>query len=158
MTGFLSYWKDVWDKHEDPTKTPIDWATDSKDFYDMAQIGDTIWGVIPGPPNAPKEWRLLEAVVIKEKRSHRGITAYGRYYFKGDAKRSRMFNLKLQPDFTAVLWLLEFRTRTPIRLAGAIIGQALQSHGARRLSHRDVALLESYADALSEVAAQAAHK
>ena len=152
MSAYLSYWQDFWSAHGNPRRiTPLDWATESKSLYRSLQLGDTIWGVISGPKGHETEWRLLLKVVVKEKQEYQ--TAYGPYYITGDPRSSVVFDIDIQPDFAAIMWVLDFKTGRRLRFVGKKIGQALQARGGRKLAHRDLALLEEYAEALTEIAA-----
>lgn len=142
MREYLVYWKYRWDDELD-LPGQFGWASASKRFYDGVGRGDALWVVVPGGPDHPDEWRVLERIVVSRKDiDPEGDDNYGRYIFKGDPKKSERFHPDRLPDFTPVLKSLDFASGKRIGLDGALIGRALQTQ--RPLADADPPRIRRY--------------
>ena len=149
MADYLVYWQHYWDDKATGGYTfrpSGNWSTDSKRLYDTVESGDNLWVVVNGGSGRPNEWRLLERVKVLNRKLQR--TKWGAYRIIGQKGKSPFFSLRAQPDFAAILALLQFASGRSIKVRGSRIGQALQTYGFRKLSEGDAALLERYAQAL----------
>jgi hypothetical protein len=149
MTHYLVYWKTYWqDKEESNSIATPAWYTDNKNFREKIWKNDRLWVVVTGGTSAPNEWRLIQSFVVSHVNPKKVNTKWGKYEIIGSRKNNHEFKIDRQPDFTAILWILEFSTRKHIKTLGPKIGQSLQTHGHRTLTKRDVVLLENYAKRL----------
>lgn len=126
----------------------MNWSTHSQVFYKTVKRKDVMWIVFPAGKEAPTEWRLIERIAVAHPDPKRKFSKWGQYHIIGDKRHSQTFSLSMQPDFTAILWLLKFASGKRIKLLGRRIGQALQSRGFRALAESDVILLDEYAKLL----------
>jgi hypothetical protein len=147
MTDYLAYWQKYWDDHPNLRPLDFDWYTDDERFHRQVRPGDTIWVVVTGGPTHPREWRLLQRVVVLKPDPHEVQSPYRRLHVFADVPRSEAYDLATQQDLTTVLKRLEFRTRKPIRVDAGKIGQTLQR--PRALSSDDSGVLRSYAEGLA---------
>ncbi len=148
MANYIVYWKTYWQDMVDNPWPGCDWHTRSKAFYDAVRKGDSIWVVVSGESSASDEWRLLSYIAVAGSEKSKEPTRWGRYRFAGNKKLCKIYDIKLQPDFTAILWALKFQSGKRIRTLGRKIGQALQSRGFRSLAESDAILLNDYAKTL----------
>lgn len=153
MADYLVYWQQYWeDAAQDPNIEPSkSWSTDSKALYGTVERGDSLWVVVTGGSDYPNEWRLLERIRVSKPQPELEESKWGRYHIIGDKRKSQIFSVQSQPDFTAILLLLRFASGKRIDALGKRIGQALQTHGFRKLSESDAVLLEEYAQTLIKV-------
>ena len=70
----------------------------------------------------------------------------GQWHAKGNDKRSEIFDLNDQSDFSLTLYKLNFASGKSITTKGMLIGRSIQR--SRPLSNSDVALLNQYAKTL----------
>ena len=151
MTNYLVYWKTYWEDVKEGSLggvTPY-WYTDNKNFRDKIRKSDRLWVLVTGGDGAPNEWRLIQSFFVSNVNPKKMETKWGKYEIIGLRKDNHGFKIDRQPDFTAILWLLEFSTGKRIKTLGQKIGQSLQTHGHRTLTERDVVLLENYAKRLT---------
>jgi hypothetical protein len=125
------------------------WSTDNKNFRDKLRKNDRLWVVVIARDAAPEEWRLLYTFVVSRANPKLVKSRWGKYEIIGSRKDTYEFKIDKQPDFTAILWMLEFFSGKHIKTLGHKIGQSLQTHGHRTLSESDVVLLENYAKRLT---------
>ena len=151
MAGYLVYWKTYWSQTDAGFPPRAFWSTDSEVFHSKVHPGDRLWVVIPAPEPHPDQWRLLGKIWVRRRNPERSPSPWGDLHIEGDPDRSVFYDPSAQPDFTAVLLLLEFEGHTPIPVIGPQIGKSLQSHGHRTLTDRDIVLLEEYGKALERV-------
>jgi hypothetical protein len=150
MADYLVYWQQYWeDAAQIPNMKPSKvWSTDSKALYGTVERTDNLWVVVTGGSDYPNEWRLLERIRVSYPQPELEESKWGRYHIVGDKRKSQVFSIQAQPDFTAILLLLRFASGKRINVLGKRIGQALQTHGFRKLSESDATLLEEYARSL----------
>jgi len=151
MAGYMVYWRTYWSDTDGEFPPPAFWSTDSQVFHSKVNPGDRIWILIPAQQPMHDQWRLLGRVYAKEREPEPRSSRWGRYHIAGDPERSTFYDPARQPDFTAILLLLQFESQTPIRVIGPQIGKSFQSHGHRTLSDRDIVLLEEYGAALERI-------
>ena len=149
MTHYLVYWQTYWQDEENGSAqvTPA-WYTDNKKFHDRLEKNDNLWVVVSGGEKAPDEWRLIQRFIVSKVNPGQVKSKWGRYEIIGYRKGNQVFDIEQQPDFTAILWMLEFSTGKRIKYLGQKIGQSLQTHGHRTLTESDVLLLEKYVNNL----------
>lgn len=149
VTHYLVYWHTYWQDEENGTAqvTPA-WYTDNRKFYDRVEKKDNLWVVVNGGKKAPGEWRLIQRFILSKVNPSQVESGWGRYEIIGYRKGNQVFDIEQQPDFTAILWMLEFSTGNHINYLGRKIGQSLQTHGQRVLTESDVVLLEKYSKQL----------
>ena len=152
MTHFLVYWKSYWEDIKEGYKPSGSWSTNSKAFHQAVRRGDILWAVISGGTEAPGTWNLIERIQVDYTEPNPSVTKWGKWHIIGDDKKSLKFSVKSQPDMTAILWMLQFASGTRITIKGQRLGQALQSHGFRRLADNDAVLLDAYAVTLKRKA------
>lgn len=152
MAHYLVYWQTFKQDHENPYAhvTPA-WYTNEKGFHEKVRKDDNIWVVVSGGEKTPDEWCLIQRFVVAKVNSEPEKSKTGYYKIIGLKKGNQVFDIQQQPDFTAILWMLEFSTGKRIKYLGQKIGQSLQTHGHRTLTENDVLLLEKYAKQLIRI-------
>ncbi len=151
MADYLVYWKFFWKNVTNVADIGGDWASTSKSLYSQVQKGDRLWVVVSAGTSAPAEWRLLQRLVVERRRQK--ATEWGDYYMAGRPGSGAIYKLDPQPDFAAILRLLSFAGGRRIRVKGGKIGNALQTHGYRKLSERDAEVLLAYSATLPKTKA-----
>ena len=152
MADYLVYWQQYWQDSQDLNANPSkDWSTDSKVLHKTVKQGDCLWVVVSGGIEYPGQWRLREQIRVAYPYPKQEKSKWGKYHIIGNKRRSRIFSIESQPDFAAILLLLQFASGKRIQVLGKRIGQTLQTHGFRKLSDTDATLLEEYAQSLVKV-------
>lgn len=123
----------------------------SKSVYFFQQVapGDSLWVVVSGGPEHPGEWKLLQRIVIRERR-HENPKEYARpYQVIGDSQLSERYDINAQTDITDFLHKLAFVSGKRIAASGKAIGLSLQA--IRPLSQPGIKLFEQYSKNLKRL-------
>jgi hypothetical protein len=153
MADYLVYWKDFWSDVAGDPSAPIafDWHTARKSFFRDVRENDRLWVVVTGGKDQPREWRLLERLVVRTK--HVNQEQERPFEIVGNDAASQRFDIEDQTDFGPQLRRLNFATGKKLRVSGAAIGNALQA--TRLLAPSDVAFLKEYSERLDQRLIQA---
>ena len=145
MADCLVYWKTYWDDYQQHSNSGVtaEWLTEYRYFPDQIGKGDNLWVVIWAGENYPDEWRLIQRIYIeKVEPDANGLL----WYAKGNDKKSEIFDITHQSDFSAILHKLNFASGKSIIAKGKLIGRSIQR--SRPLSNSDGVLLNQYAKML----------
>ena len=144
MADCLYYWKKYWDNRDN---TDFIHYTKHKTVFNQISRGDNLWVVVSAnPKNLNGKWRLLQRVRID--RIEPSKRKPGEYRVIGNKRKSESYGLDSQPDFVAVLWLLDFESGNRITSKGKGVGAFLNPDGFRKLTDSDKILLRKYAKVL----------
>jgi hypothetical protein len=127
------------------------WATSSEKFLRQVKPRDSLWVVVWAEGKHTNGWRLLQRIYLRERpKLNRLIQSDdGEYHVDGDLRKSQLFRLYGQSDFTPILRKMTFRSGKRITAKGRRIGNSIQS--IRPLSDFDVVLLQNYVRKLKKI-------
>lgn len=145
MADCLVYWKTYRDDYQRDGNSALtaEWFTEYRYFPDQIRQGDNLWVVVQAGENHPDEWRLIQQIYIEKVEFD---TNSGQWHAKGNDKKSKIFDINGQSDFSSILHKLNFASGKSITTKGKLIGRSIQR--SRPLSISDIALLKQYAKTL----------